>query len=202
MNPTKKSSKAHPSPSPIYFSSSIAPSYSNLHMGSIKLYKYQAMMKSHKHKHNIQNSSLVALILGLPLSTPLWLPTLCSSTKLFFIESLPKVVDTALGPRCLFLVFNLIIIFLVGESRLSGSSSTEHDTCEEYIVHAHKLKALASPLVEANEIAREEELIGEELELEEREMATEELNKRVEDFIERVNMQRRLEARLLVCCCG
>lgn len=102
----------------------------------------------------------------------------------------------------MFLVFNLIIIFLVGESRLSGSSSTEHDTCEEYIVHAQKLKALASPLVEANEIAREEELIGEELELEEREMATEELNKRVEGFIERVNMQRRLEARLLVCCCG
>ena len=211
-------------------------------MDSIKLEKYQAM-KRYNYNDNFLLSliqySLLLVLLGLFLSSPLWLPTLCSSTKLFFIESLPMVVGIVLGPKCLFLVFNLIIVFLVGESRLS-SSSAKPDIYEEYVTHTKSLErvsssedkgyevAVVSPLVEdkkeneeedekeeeeeekeegkkeervLNEEEGEEEEFGEDKEArEERGLPAEELNKRVEDFIARVNKQRRLEARMLVCC--
>ena len=254
MNPTNK----EPLPSPINFSSSIALCSVPLTFlytaslraptmeYSIKLEKYQAMKRYNYNNSGCKNflssliqCSLLLVLLGLFLSSPLWLPTLCSSTKLFFIESLPKVSGIVLGPKCLFLVFNLIIVFLVGESRLS-SSSPKPDICEEYVVHTKSLKRVSSgegkgngcalvspPLVEdrrenekeeervlnvkeeeeeeervnkENEEEKEEEFGEDEEEREERGLPAEELNKRVEDFIARVYKQRRLEARMLVCC--
>lgn len=50
------------------------------------------------------------------------------------------------------------------------------------------------------EVMKEEE--GEEEEEDETGLPTEELNRRVEDFIARFNMERQLEeARMIVCCC-
>ncbi|ONK58531.1 uncharacterized protein A4U43_C09F14030 [Asparagus officinalis] len=201
--------------------------------------------------------SLLFVLLCLFLSSPLWLPILCSCIKLFFMESLPKIINIVIGPKSLFLVFNLIIIILIGESRLSSSSS-KPNIYEEYVIYSQRYKEVSkdNPLVEEKkEIENEEEKeetkgeeevingVSEVLEEEEEEkkeeeevikgerevieeeeeekkeeeevikgeskvlieeeeerglMPAEELNKRVEDFIARVNMQRRLEERMLV----
>lgn len=47
----------------------------------------------------------------------------------------------------------------------------------------------------------QEEVMKEEDCEESTELPTEELNRRVEDFIARFNMERQLEARMVVCCC-
>lgn len=48
---------------------------------------------------------------------------------------------------------------------------------------------------------REETMEEEDSMEEEMGLPTDELNRRVEDFIARFNMERQLEARMLVCCC-
>ncbi|KAJ0961132.1 hypothetical protein J5N97_000907 [Dioscorea zingiberensis] len=124
-------------------------------------------------------------------------------------------------PKCLFFLCNIIIIFLVGESRFS-KNSPEPDIYEEYvkrneILRKEKEAQVANiPLVgdqkkeRDEEIEKEEEKEEEEGEEEETEcnedidrdedegLLLEELNRRAEDFIARVNMQRSLEARMLL----
>ncbi|XP_043703812.1 uncharacterized protein LOC122653917 [Telopea speciosissima] len=134
-------------------------------------------------------------------------------------------------PKCLFVVCNIIIIFLVGESKLVGSSSPSpaaDDIYDEYMKRSQSLRRFSSheekiearndlelPLIEetikrVHEDEQEERgqnegekensegdnnsLNGEE----EPGLPPDELKQRVEDFIARVNRQRRLEAEQLI----
>ncbi|KAJ0972557.1 hypothetical protein J5N97_020516 [Dioscorea zingiberensis] len=125
-------------------------------------------------------------------------------------------------PKCLFFLCNIIIIILVGESRFS-KNSPEPDIYEEYvkrneILRKEKEAQVANiPLVGDQKKERDEEIEKEEEKEEEEEgeeeetecnedidrdedegLLLEELNRRAEDFIARVNMQRSLEARMLL----
>ncbi|KAH0991957.1 hypothetical protein GBA52_003440 [Prunus armeniaca] len=174
--------------------------------------------------------------------------------------SLPNSWSGFFNPRCLFIVVNFIVVFLIGESRLSGrQSSPANEMYNEYVERTRSLRAPISMFQEKKEertvlailsqkednakileekevdetkedkheddqdedfkecegtdeeekeeekekkVEKKEEEIEQEKEEEEEEAAgipAEELNKRVEAFIARVNKQRSLEARFLVC---
>lgn len=157
------------------------------------------------------------LLLGSLPSSPLWLPTIFSSLKLFFFPFLPNLHSIMFGPKCLFIVCNLIVVFLVGESKLSKSSLAP-DIYEEYMNRNTNLRRLSTRESkkgsafkkaftegggegeEEKRGGRWEEVEGGHEELDgEGKKGLDELNRRVEDFIARVNKQRRLEARMLLC---
>ncbi|XWS54027.1 hypothetical protein CRYUN_Cryun10bG0053100 [Craigia yunnanensis] len=264
-----------------------------MYMDSIKVEKFQAMKKYRKSQflHNFLLHLLAGLACSLFFSNPFWFPSLCSSMKHFFIISLPCIWSSFFNPKCLFIVVNVIVVFLIGESRLSGpNSSPGRDIYNEYTERSRRLRGVSAltpqekirepqekrveevekkaelkevfntvedkevnskeeneELVEMKEVtlggkeekeeekeikvkeviiteveeAKQEDRVGEETsEIVEEEAAyeeayedkereifeeevglpAEELNKRVEEFIARVNKQRWLEAQLLVRC--
>ncbi|XP_062202778.1 uncharacterized protein LOC133905088 [Phragmites australis] len=206
-----------------------------------------------------------------------WLPHMYSCIKTFFLRSLPPVVSAVVAPKCLFVFSNIIVVFLVSESKLSQSSSEPlnaahdasarddgllHDRQEEeevgivtealrptitgeskheqenniiMVVDEEQDTSVVNEGVQMNQCEEEGDhlvlhevdevlgeveeeggelglVLGEEVsgeleqlcaaeELEERDLPpADELNRRVEDFIARFNMERQLEARMLVCC--
>ncbi|KAL5726888.1 hypothetical protein ACHQM5_000133 [Ranunculus cassubicifolius] len=163
-------------------------------------------------------------------STPFWLPSLVSSSKAFIFVSVPSIGALLFTPKCLFVVCNIIIIILIGESKYVGSSSsTDNEIYHEYVKRTATVRTQPKPekqevvdtKFEITTIAEEKENINEEQgnggeanevetvkedefgDGEEKEedvaLPAEELNKKFDDFIAKVNNQRRLEARQLVC---
>ncbi|XP_062203511.1 uncharacterized protein LOC133905767 [Phragmites australis] len=210
-----------------------------------------------------------------------WLPHMYSYLRAFFLETLPSVVSAVVAPKCLFVFSNIIVVFLVGESKVSRRSSGPLNTTDDnaaatargegYVLHdgqdkeevvledllpmitgeskqeqednmlmvveeeqdtsavhegvhmdqseeershliVHELDEMQGELEEEGgilELALGEEVSGDVKqecaaaeELEEMNLPpADELNRRVEDFIARFNMERQLEARMLVCCC-
>ncbi|KAK1282595.1 hypothetical protein QJS10_CPB22g00514 [Acorus calamus] len=202
--------------------------------------------KHHKDHQNLLKTlithTIVAVLLGLFLSSPLWIPKLLSSIDLL-VKNIGAFV---FRPGCLFVLCNAIIIFLVRDSRHGGPP----DIYDEYLEHNKGLKRVylttttttnnnnnnnevveveeereeeahvVEEKIEAHAVEEKIEEIEEEEEEEEEEegeeevyeeedmegeeevvmgMSTEELNRKVEEFIARVNMQRRREAQLLLC---
>ncbi|XVF08668.1 hypothetical protein REPUB_Repub07fG0022600 [Reevesia pubescens] len=116
------------------------------------------------------------------------------------------------SPKLLFLVGNLIVVVLIGESKFfaSGSSVTGDVYYDEYVDRSQSLRNCSTlevkkekkmkPVEEnlkrtclvsvkkekSDHLEGEKELV----------LPTEELKKRADDFIARVNRQRRLEARI------
>ncbi|KQJ86792.1 hypothetical protein BRADI_4g07740v3 [Brachypodium distachyon] len=173
-----------------------------------------------------------ATLLGLVLfSVVTWVPHAFSCLRTFLFVSIPSAASVIATPKCLFVFSNIIVVFLTTESKLSRlcarsltssstvtSSSTEEDgidavpmikekhPTEEIVRDQFGKEEDASSIslqVEderVEEVMKEEE--GEEEEEDETGLPTEELNRRVEDFIARFNMERQLEeARMIVCCC-
>ncbi|TXG54405.1 hypothetical protein EZV62_019661 [Acer yangbiense] len=92
-------------------------------------------MKKYSQKQRVVENffiySLTALAFSLILSSPFWFP----SMKAFLFVSLPKAGFVLLSPKVLFIVGNLIVVVLVGESRFfapkpSPASNVYYD---EYI---------------------------------------------------------------------
>ncbi|CAL9054453.1 uncharacterized protein LOC135677676 [Musa acuminata AAA Group] len=200
-------------------------------MDPLKMEKLQAM-RSYRRNHFFLvflHYILRVVLVGLFLSCPNWLPSICSFVKFFFLVCLPNIGATVSGPKFVFVVSNIIIIFLVGESRLSKSPAQHPGIYEDYVSRSQSLQRMASVEVKEKEAvmvepsfeeikekdeeavaeeeeevkgdAVEEELVTEREELleeEYEELPAEELNRRVEDFIAKVNMQRKLEARMLI----
>ncbi|CAL9118136.1 unnamed protein product [Musa textilis] len=199
-------------------------------MDALKMEKLQAM-RSYRRNHFFLvflQYILRVVLVGLFLSCPNWLPSICSFAK-FFLVCLPNIGATVSGPKFVFVVSNIIIIFLVGESRLSKSPARHPGIYEDYVSRSQSLQRMVSVEVKEKEAVmvepsleetkeKDEETVEEEeeevkgdageeeletereelLEEEYEELPAEELNRRVEDFIAKVNMQRKLEARMLI----
>ncbi|KAK6149842.1 hypothetical protein DH2020_017367 [Rehmannia glutinosa] len=224
----------------------------------IKGEKIQAI-KNYKRAQFLYNFilySLTSLITCLFFSYSFWFP----SIKHLILFSLPENINSYFSdPKCLFIVANLIIFILIGESKLlrSSNSSPASDIYDEYIarsrscpkvksnvvipkekeqeghkksmnyeektqgniknlsvddkkkelrvcnsMHIHQnkqkkkgLRVSKSEIWDQKEIVKREKIKGE---IEDQlYMPKEDLNKRVEDFIARVNKQRLLEAKLV-----
>ncbi|CAK9171927.1 unnamed protein product [Ilex paraguariensis] len=165
--------------------------------------------------------------------------------KQFLSVSLPNLRSSFFNPKCFFIISNVIIVILVGESKLAGSHSSPTTMIyNEYVEKCQSLrrrwnqfdlqdekkegKTEMTQIDQGSENSPEENKHQEEEkhkeaektmdndegddngdndDIEEKErdeeeelgLPTEELNRRVEDFIARVNRQRRLEAELLEC---
>ncbi|XP_008780843.2 cyclin-dependent kinase 11A-like [Phoenix dactylifera] len=225
-------------------------------MDPVQIEKHQAMKRCRGKQllPTFIQSCLTVVMLVLFLSSPLWLPHMFSCMKKFFLVSLPNIGAIIFRPKCLFIVSNIIIIFLIGESKLSKSPPAP-DIYEEYVARRQSLQRLPSGEVKVVESVMEETLNKESVkeeslkeessakedpsdggetkeddevleeeeeekgggveeeeeeeevereceELDEEEemgLPAEELNRRAEDFIAKFNLQRRLEARMLVC---
>ncbi|CAL9780182.1 unnamed protein product [Musa acuminata subsp. burmannicoides] len=184
-------------------------------MDPIRIEKFQAMKRCRRRKQcfipRLIQYLLTVSSLGLLLSCPLWLHPVCSCLSLFFSVSLPSMAAVMLSPKCLFVVCNVIVVFLIGESKLSRSYQSA-DIYEEYMKSKVKLERQAEDeskkghvtdraLDEEDDsgggegegmVAGYEDLNGEE------EKDSSEIDKKATDFIARVNWQRRLEARSLL----
>ncbi|KAJ0113506.1 hypothetical protein Patl1_01253 [Pistacia atlantica] len=125
-----------------------------------------------------------------------------------------------ISPKLLFIVGNLIVVILIRESKFfaSDTSSASKVYYDEYInkckstcTGAHQnfstLEVEKIKEKKQEKYCSEENVVLENNEIQELEgkvdrqsaFPAEELNKRAEDFIARVNRRRRLEARLLNC---
>lgn len=242
-------------------------------MDPIKAQKLRAMnlyKKSDPFFQSLILHSLIALACSLFCSYSYSFPNSFYTIKHLVFDSLPNTWSWFLNPSCLFVVINFIVVFLIGESRLSGQSSPAAEIYDEYVARAQSLRR--RPSTTFQEIRKEERIVvemddpndenangiedhkqvddvrlkeendghdedfeeceevgienekddeeeeekekekGKEEELEHEQeqeqeqeeeeeavgMPAEELNKRIEDFIARVNKQRWLEARFLV----
>ncbi|KAM4109430.1 hypothetical protein ACB094_03G119000 [Castanea mollissima] len=234
-------------------------------MAPIKAEKLRAMNSYNKSQFlfNLILHALVAITCSLLCSYPNWFPSLRYSVKHFLFTSLPNISSFLVNPKCMFIVFNVIVVFLVGESKLVNSKAspaneiydeyversqslrershstveeikertveTNSDTHEEYNKRDQSLKGDSTLLekkeerklemnleedkvnrIETKEVKKEEgkEVVeveddddaGDDGEAEEEAgLPAEELNKKAEEFIARVNKQMRLEAKLLAC---
>ncbi|KAM7269630.1 hypothetical protein ACFE04_025127 [Oxalis oulophora] len=191
-------------------------------------------IKTKKHYNNRKQliykltlNSLALVICSLISSNPFYF--LLSSIKHFFI-SLPYIWTALLfSPKCLFIVVNVIVAFLVLESKLFGAKSTRssspaNEIYDEYIekrkqqlreirqvpptsdivlveVEQQKESVYETSCLEEQENVTENEKVVEQVGKEKGkdQLPTEELNRRIEDFISRVNRQRLLESRSLAC---
>ncbi|KAF0925520.1 hypothetical protein E2562_016707 [Oryza meyeriana var. granulata] len=172
-------------------------------MDPISIEKIRAMSKCSNCKRQqmllptLAICMVVTSVLFLLVTSPVWLPRLCSLMAFFFLTTLPDLAMAfLLSPKCLFVVGNLIVAFLVGESRLAPRgepASLVNDIHEEHVKRNAATSAKAATAVLAidhNALVGE---LGQEEEEEEEEGEEEELHQRVEDFIARVKKQRRLE---------
>lgn len=191
-------------------------------MDSVNTENLESMKKHKKFQflNSLFHHSVLALLCTLFCSYPFWFPHLCSSMNHLAFVSLPNFnIPFFSNPKFLFIVGNAIIVFLVGESKLSNpppSPATEiysynEGPDNEYVGKGQKNCEFSSQMEKKGEgklgikFLTEESVKNIEKQAEEREeeeeggLETEELTKRVEDFIARVNRQRLVEARFEDC---
>lgn len=174
-------------------------------MDPISIEKIRAMNKYSKSRRQQKLPTLsiymvATFVLCLLLASPFWFPRLCSLLGFFFLTTLPDLVTAfLLSPKCLFVVGNLIVAFLIGQSRLAlGRDNQPSLTNEIHEEHVKNNAMVANATTAAVVVAEHSAFVaamGEEVELKEEEVEEEELHKRVEDFIARVKKQRKLEAK-------
>ena len=184
-------------------------------MDPISIEKIRAMRKYRRNRKQ-QQLLLPALapylvatcgVLCLLLTSPAWFPGVCSLLVSFLLTTLPDLaIAFLLSPKCLFVVGNLIVAFLIAQSRLAPKSQPAsvvdvNDVHEEYVkrsVAPMTAKATATTVVFTDHGASVEGVWEGEKEKEEEEVVEqgeEELEKRVDDFIARVKRQRKLEGK-------
>lgn len=100
--------------------------------------------------------SLTSLISGLVCSYPYWFPSLCYSMKHFLFTSLPNIWYFFINAKCLFIVGNFIVIFLIGESRLARARTPVAEVYDEYVKRSRIPRRAAS--TDIGEMKREEEV--------------------------------------------
>lgn len=112
-------------------------------MDSTKGEKLQAM-HSFKNSQFLQSlilHSLIALTCSLLCSCFYGISSLNCTMNHFLFTSLPNISAFFVKPKCLFIVVNVIVVFLVGESRLFDSKlSPASDLYDEYVERSHSLR--------------------------------------------------------------
>ncbi|KAK4362761.1 hypothetical protein RND71_018002 [Anisodus tanguticus] len=93
-------------------------------MDSLQMKKIQAINTYTKQRllNKLMLYSFISLSCILLLSSPLWYPFLRAFLKSLLFDSLPKICALFFSPKCIFIVGNIIVIFLVGESKIFKSS--------------------------------------------------------------------------------
>lgn len=125
--------------------------------------------------YNLMFRSFLALTCSLLFSFPLWFPSLCSSMKLFLSLSIPNKFSSFFSPKCLFIMVNVIVVFLVGESRFGGShSSPVGEIYDEYVERSWSLRGVSAHQDKAEESKLEVNLVDQETNVQDKEVVLEE----------------------------
>lgn len=186
----------------------------------ISTFPTKAMETYHMNSQTLFNlvvySFITSLACSLFFSYPHWSPSVwLSSLYHFLFTPVPNICSFFCNPKCFFLVGNTIVLFLIGEWKfLAGSQPSQAaEIYDEYASRARassalpeaKAKELGKDLLEENldkveeeKEEQEEKNSDEDGEEDEAGLPDEELNRRAEEFIARINKQRWLESRLLV----
>jgi len=193
--------------------------------------KIQAMKRYKKQQflNNLYVYFVSALTCSVFCFVTFCMPYLSSLLRVFFLVHISSLVPVLLSSKLLFIIGNLIIFFLVVNSRILSSdpSSTPVVYYDEYIRSSQTPKPRVTTVEVCNQgkALLEKHVVGENLDINSTEKGTEtfkedddnidagdgqrlipsclipscsdELNKRADDFIARVNRQRRLELSLL-----
>ncbi|KAE8703063.1 Gap junction beta-4 protein isoform 1 [Hibiscus syriacus] len=119
-----------------------------------------AMKKQMKTQFSIHNT--LHLLAGISFACILFfseIPSLCSSMKQSLLISLPCIWSSFSNPKCLFVVVNVIVIFLVSESGVVGSKKrlVAPNLYKEYIKRSRGQIRAVSVLNEAKRMDCEEE---------------------------------------------
>ncbi|KAF3775865.1 hypothetical protein EJ110_NYTH49576, partial [Nymphaea thermarum] len=116
-------------------------------MDPVKVEKFRAMVKYKKtnYLHKVALYAVTPIMVGLFLSSPLWLSPLCFFIKSLLCVSLPNMMGYILCPKFLFVVSNVIIVVLVGESKFLGTSSPKPDIYDEYVKRKNGSQKLHAP---------------------------------------------------------
>ncbi|KAI3504540.1 hypothetical protein L1887_26092 [Cichorium endivia] len=105
----------------------------------IQAYRTRAN-KKHKGQQLLNDFilySLTTLACTSFCSSPLWYPPFCATFNVFFFFSLPKFTSFFFTSKALFIVGNLIVIFLLGESKFFASKSkTYNNVCQLQVISA------------------------------------------------------------------
>lgn len=186
----------------------------NFTMDPIKLEKIKAINKYKKHQlqNNLFLYSLTAITCSLFCSSPLWFPSLMA----FLYANAPKFWSIFYNSKFVFIAGNLIVVALIGESKIfSYSSPAIEDYYEQYVSSSRKLQQSLAPQVMKDKVLKKMTWKEERVEVDRKELKgldaeddddggelclpTEELNKRADDYIAKVNKQRIFEATQLLC---
>ncbi|KAH0686559.1 hypothetical protein KY290_018168 [Solanum tuberosum] len=94
-------------------------------MDSLQMKKIQAINKYRKQRllNKIMLYSFTSMTCILILSSPLWYPLLRAFVKSLLFDSIPKLGALFFSSKCIFLIGNIIVIVLVGESKIFKSRS-------------------------------------------------------------------------------
>lgn len=112
-------------------------------MAPVKAEKLRAMNSYNKSQflYNLVLHALVALTCSLLCTYPNWFPSLRYSMKHFLFTSLPNLSSFLVNPKCVFIIFNVIVLFLMGESKLvSSNSSPSNEIYDEYVERSQSLR--------------------------------------------------------------
>ena len=110
--------------------------------------------KNSQFLHNLIVYSLTSLVCSLFFSYPHWFPSLWLSINHFLFTSLPNIWSFFFNPKCIFLVGNTIILFLIGEWKLLGSQSSAAEIYDEYAERSRASRRVLSALQEAKEMEK------------------------------------------------
>lgn len=179
-------------------------------MDPMSIEKIRAMRKYRRNRKQqhllpVLTPYLVATcgVLCLLLTSPVWFPRLCSLLVSFLLTTLPDLAMAfLLSPKCLFVVGNLIVAFLIGESRLGNRSRPASPVDVDDDVHVEHVKRNVAPTTAKAATTTTVAFSDHGASVEgvwegdkEEEQGEEELEKRVDDFIARVKRQRKLEGK-------
>ncbi|KAL8097848.1 uncharacterized protein LOC141703533 [Apium graveolens] len=89
-------------------------------MDSLSIHKIQAINKYRNQQFisNLLVYTLTTMSCSLLVFSPFWYPPLRATVNVFLSVSLPKVLSLFLSAKAVFIVGNLIVIFLVGEFKI------------------------------------------------------------------------------------
>ncbi|KAL0004628.1 hypothetical protein SO802_012189 [Lithocarpus litseifolius] len=120
-------------------------------MAPIKAEKLRAMNSYNKSQflYSLILHALVALTCSLLCSYPNWFPSLRYSMKHFLFTALPNISSFLVNPKCMFILFNVIVVFLVGESKLlSSNASPANEIYDEYVERSQSLRGRSHSTLE------------------------------------------------------
>lgn len=113
------------------------------------------MKKYRKAQFSIHNFLHFVAVFGVLILSLFWSinPSLCSSMKQSVIISLPCIWSSFFNPKCLFVVVNVIVVFLVGESGLVGSKvSPGRDVYDEYVERNRRVRGVSASTTVRREV--------------------------------------------------